>query len=58
MYDIEPTGKINYSTNIFVARNAVEQTIKNLIISEKIFFQNNIVGDYITSFLKYCRGIR
>lgn len=58
VYDIEPTGKINYSTNIFVARNAVEQTIKNLIISEKIFFQNNIVGDYITSFLKYCRGVR
>ena len=58
VYDIIPTGKINYSTNIFLPRNSVEQSIKNLIVSEKIFFQNNVVGDYITSYFNYCKGLR
>lgn len=58
VYDIIPTGKINYSSNIFLPRNSVEQSIKELIVSEKIFFQNNVVGDYITSFFNYCKGLR
>lgn len=58
IYDIIPTGKINYSSNIFQPRTHLEQVIKGLIVNEKIFFQNNVVGDYITSFLKYCKGLR
>lgn len=57
IYDIIPSGKYNYSTNIFQPRNKVETVIKNLIVTEKIFFQNNVVGDYITSFFNHCRGL-
>jgi len=57
IYDIIPTGRCNYSSNIFNPRNKIEQLIRNLIVSDKIFYQNNMIGDYVNSFLKCCKGL-
>jgi len=57
VYDIIPTGRCNYSSNIFNPRNKIEALIRDLIVSDKIFYQNNMVGDYVNSFLNSCKGL-
>ena len=43
----------NYSSNIFNPRNKIESLIKELFVTEKVFYQDNEVGEDIRNFLMF-----
>lgn len=54
VYDLETSPKLNYSTNILKPKNEIEILIYKLIKSEKVFYQDNEVGEDIRNFLNVC----
>lgn len=45
----------NWSNNILRPRNKIEEIITNLIVTEKVFYQDNMVGEIVNNYLKYCK---
>ena len=56
IYSLEYSPQINYNRNIFNPTNRVGAVIKKLIITNKVFYQDNTVGDSINNYFKICRG--
>ena len=58
IYTLEHNSKMNYNRNILNARFPIEQKIKNFFLTDKVYYQDNDVGDTINNYLKECkRGI-
>lgn len=55
IYGDNPTGKPNYSINIFKPEFKIQKKICDLFYYNKVFYQDNMVGDSINSFLNWCR---
>ncbi len=55
IYSLESNPQINYNDNIYNARNKLENVIKNLFLTNKVYYQNNEVGDIINNYLINCR---
>jgi len=55
IYSTEYNPKINYNRNILKPRNKLEQKIKEFFIHDKVYYQNNEVGDAINNYLIECR---
>lgn len=55
IYGDNPTGKPNYSINLFKPEYKVQRKIADLFHYNKVFYQDNLVGDSINSFLNWCR---
>lgn len=47
--------KNNYSSNLFKPRNRIESLILKLFNDNKVFYQNNEIGDNVNSFLNQCK---
>lgn len=50
----KPTGLPNYSINIFKPENRAARKICELFHYNKVFYQDNLVGDSVHAFLKWC----
>lgn len=48
--------KRNYFRNIMKRYNPLSDTIKKLFISDRVFYQNNEIGDAINNYLRWCKG--
>lgn len=57
VYTLEYNPKINYNRSIYKARFPIEQKIKNLFITDKVYYQNNQVGDTIKNYLNACKSL-
>lgn len=58
IYTLEYNPKMNYNRNILKPRNKLEQKIKEFFIHDKVYYQDNEVGEAINNYLKECkRGI-
>ena len=53
VYSFDIVPNYNYSTNIFNPRNKIESLIKELFVTEKVFYQDNEVGEDIRNFLMF-----
>ena len=51
VYSNKINPKYNYSSNIFKYKNKAEQLITSLITQDKVFYQDNEVGEIIRNFL-------
>lgn len=56
IYSIVNNSSIYYNNNIYYPRTKVERKIISYFKSNKVFFQNNSVGNAVENFLKICRG--
>lgn len=57
IYDLEPSHKLNYNTSIFKPVSKAQKVINNLFRMDKVFYQDNTVGDAISNFLKLCKKV-
>lgn len=55
IYTLEFSHKMNYNRSIYKPTNQLGQKILFFYQNDKVFFQNNDVGDTITNYLKVCR---
>lgn len=55
IYTLEYNSKMNYNRNILKPRNKLEQKIKEFFIYDKVYYQDNEVGDTINNYLIECR---
>ncbi len=55
IYSFDYSHKMNYNRNIYKARNKIETRIKEFFINDKVFYQDNEVGDTINNYLTQCR---
>ena len=55
IYSLESSHKINYNKNIYKPRNEIQRKILYFFEHDKVFYQDNEVGDAINNYLKICR---
>lgn len=55
IYTLEYNPKMNYNRNILKPHNKLEQKIKEFFIYDKVYYQDNDVGDTINNYLIECR---
>lgn len=55
IYTLEHNSKINYNRNILKPRNELEQKIKNFFMHDRVYYQDNEVGNTINSYMLECR---
>jgi len=55
IYTFEYNPKMNYNRNILKPRNKLEQKIKEFFIYDKVYYQDNEVGEVINNYLMECR---
>ena len=55
VYSLDYSPKTNYNRSIFKPINGVQRKIMWFFVNDKVFYQDNNVGDAIANFLKICR---
>lgn len=57
VYSLEPNVKPTYNRSVFKPVNRVQERIRWFFVNDKVFYQDNNVGDAINNYLKYCKRI-
>lgn len=57
IYSLEYNYKYNYNRSIYKPRNKLEKTILYFYIHDKVYYQNNNVGDSVNNYLKIAKGL-
>lgn len=57
VYSLEYTPKINYNRSIYKPTTPIGQKILYFFQTDKVFYQDNEVGDAINNYLKVCKRI-
>ena len=55
IYSLDFNPKINYNRNIYQAHNEITKKIRSFYVLEKIYYQDNNVGNTISNYLKACK---
>ena len=55
IYTFDYVPKINYNRSVFKPRNQLENRIRDFFIFDKVYYQDNEVGDTINNYLIQCR---
>ncbi len=55
IYSLDFNPKINYNRNIYHAHNEITKKIRSFYVLEKIYYQDNNVGNTISNYLKACK---
>ena len=56
VFSLEYNSKINYNRNILKSHNELTNKIKNFFILDKVYYQDNNVGNTIHNYLRECKG--
>lgn len=57
VYDLEHNVKPNYNRSVFKPVNRMQERIKWFFVNDKVFYQDNHVGDAIGNYLKYSKRV-
>lgn len=57
VYSLEHSIKNNYNRSVFKPINKLQNRILWFFKNDKVFYQNNNVGDAINNYLKICKGL-
>ena len=55
IYSLEHSAKMNYNRNLYRPNGKIQSKIAQFFKHEKVFYQNNNVGDAINNYLKLCK---
>lgn len=55
IYSLEHNAKLNYNRNLYRPNGKIQQKILYFFKHDKVFYQDNNVGDAINNYLKICR---
>ena len=56
IYSLDYNSKINYNRSILQSHNEITNKIKSFFILDKVYYQDNNVGNTIHNYLKECKG--
>ena len=56
IYSLDFNPQINYNRNIYVTPSEITKKIKSFFIMDKVYYQDNNVGNTIANYLKACKG--
>lgn len=56
IYSFDYVPKINYNRSVLKPRNQLEKRIRDFFIFDKVYYQDNEVGDTINNYLSQCRS--
>ena len=56
IYSLDYNPKMNYNRNIFQAHNEITKKVRSFYILDKVYYQDNNVGNTIANYLKACKG--
>ena len=56
IYSLEPSAEMNYNRSIFKPISKVQERILWFFRNDKVFYQDNHIGDAINNYLKQCRS--
>lgn len=57
IFSLEYNHKMNYQRNILKPTTQIGKTIKYFFVTDKVFYQDNSVGDSINNYLKVCKNM-
>lgn len=57
IYSLEFNPKMNYNRNIYRPMNKVQQRVLWYFKTDRVFYQDNLVGDAINNYLKICKSL-
>ena len=57
IYSLEHSHKMNYNRSIYKPINNLQKRLLWFFINDKVFYQNNEVGDAINNYLKICKNL-
>lgn len=55
IYSLDFNPKINYNRNIYQAHNEITKKVKSFYVLDKVYYQDNNVGNTISNYLKSCK---
>lgn len=55
IYSLEHNPKMNYNRNLYRPNGKIQSKITHFFKHDKVFYQNNNVGDAINNYLKLCK---
>lgn len=55
IYSLEHSAKLNYNRNLYRPNGKIQQKILYFFKHDKVFYQDNNVGDAINNYLKLCK---
>lgn len=55
IYSMEHSAKMNYNRNLYRPNGKLQSKIAHFFKHDKVFYQNNNVGDAINNYLKLCK---
>lgn len=56
IYSLDFNPQLNYNRNIYVANNEITKKVKSFFIMDRVYYQDNNVGNTIANYLKACKG--
>ena len=56
IYSLDFNPQINYNRNIYVAHSEITKKVKSFFIMDRVYYQDNNVGNTIANYLKACKG--
>ena len=56
IYSLDFNPQIIYNRNIYVAHNEITKKVKSFFIMDRVYYQDNNVGNTIANYLKACKG--
>ena len=56
IYTLDYIPRFNYNRNIMKPINKVQETVKWYFVNDRVFYQDNEVGDTIQNYIKICKG--
>lgn len=57
VYSLEPSAKPSYNRSVFKPQNKTQERIAWFFRHDRVFYQDNQVGDAVNNYLKICKGI-
>ena len=55
VYTLNPNAKKNYRRNLLIAFSPLEKLIVDMFRKDKVFYQNNEIGDVVRNYINVCR---
>ena len=56
IYSLDFNPQINYNRNIYITPSEITKKVKSFFIIDKVYYQDNNVGNTIANYLKACKG--
>ena len=57
IYSLEHSHKLNYNRSIYKPVNSLQKKLLWFFVNDKVFYQNNEVGEAINNYLKICKRL-